>query len=172
MCRLKARASAARSLASKPRTMSAKSRPGLKPVWVSNSAATLTIDPHSVLQVKSGKTRTLGRLCIASARRTSAPNSSCQIRAGETGIDDPCLPGFSHPVGRCVVVLVGLGLPIAVGPGVIAERRCVLELLLGNAGDITAQFVVVFEGGPRDWIVAVPKADEAPEAHHGIGDTP
>src|SRR5262245_3735018 len=91
---------------------------------------------------------------------------------GDSDRYDPCLQDSTRPIRRCDIVVGGLGRPIPVRPGIIAERRSVLELLLRDTGDIAAQFCVVFEGSPRDRIMAVPKADKTPEAHYGIGHTP
>src|SRR5262249_18017518 len=114
----------------------------------------------------------LALLLLGLARPVAAPHRDFSYSQAAPGCDPvdrarSCL----RPVGRHVVVLVGLGLPVAVGPGIVAEGRCVLELPFGDTSHVGAELSIVFEGRPGDRVVAVTQAYESAKAHHSIGNT-
>src|SRR4029434_6871719 len=67
------------------------------------------------------------------------------------------------PISWCAVMLMRACLPITICPGVVAERRGVLELCLRYSGAITAESRVVFECGPRNGIMAVRQTQKPPK---------
>jgi hypothetical protein len=73
------------------------------------------------------------------------------------------------PVGRHVIVLIGLCFPVTIRPGIITESRRVLKLLLGDAGYIAVEFGIVLQGSPRDRIMAMAETEKATETHDGVG---
>lgn len=78
----------------------------------------------------------------------------------------------SGPVDRRAVVLVRAGFPAAVLPGIVAELGRILQLVLRDAGAIGAERGILFQRGPRAWIVAVAQAEKAAERHDGVGHAP
>src|SRR6202021_4081131 len=73
---------------------------------------------------------------------------------------------------RHAVVVIDTACSCAVAPAPVAVRSVLwgaFELLLRDRGAVATEAGIVFQRGPRNWIVIVSEAEKATECQYGVG---